>query len=182
MSNHLKQPYDMPPNSVKARSRQNLFEYIAVNILCLFIFIAFGYVAVMSVLQTCVIDPSKYVSEKILYQNDIVILNILLTVGFIALLFCLRRFYDFFAKVNMLAMEIGMTALVVIFGLMWVLTVRSIPAADSYNLYEAATQAAQGAGGSVSEVLSGIKALAIADYEGNKDNIILLLNGLFLRS
>ena len=144
MSNHLKQPYDMPPNSVKARSRQNLFEYIAVNILCLFIFIAFGYVAVMSVLQTCVIDPSKYVSEKILYQNDIVILNILLTVGFIALLFCLRRFYDFFAKVNMLAMEIGMTALVVIFGLMWVLTVRSIPAADSYNLYEAATQAAQG--------------------------------------
>ncbi|MBR3402292.1 MAG: DUF1002 domain-containing protein [Parasporobacterium sp.] len=43
---------------------------------------------------------------------------------------------------------------------------------------EPATQAAQGAGGSVSEVLSGIKALAIADYEGNKDNIVLLLKGV----
>ena len=43
---------------------------------------------------------------------------------------------------------------------------------------EPAAEATIGAGGSVSEVLNGIKALAIADYEGNKDNIVLLLKGV----
>ncbi len=43
---------------------------------------------------------------------------------------------------------------------------------------EPAAEAAIGAGGSVSEVLNGIKALAMSDYEGNKDNIVLLLKGV----
>ena len=130
-------------NTVEAKQKQSRTEYIVVNILCLLVFIAFGYVALMSFFQTSVIDANNYVSEKILYQADMIPLNILFTVLFIAFLFWMRRFYDFFAKVNMTAVEIGMTALAVFIGLLWVMTVRSVPAADSYNIFEAATDAAQ---------------------------------------
>lgn len=130
--------------TVKTLDKQQLVETIVVNVLLLLVFLAFGYIAVMSVFQTSVIDSQKYINEKILYQGDMVALNLLLTALFAAFLFFMRRYYDFFAKVNMRAMEIGMTALVVFAGLLWVLTVRSIPAADSYNLYEAASDAAQG--------------------------------------
>ena len=130
--------------TVKTLDKQQLVETIVVNVLLLLVFLAFGYIAVMSVFQTSVIDSQKYINEKILYQGDMIALNLLLTALFAAFLFFMRRYYDFFAKVNMRAMEIGMTALVVFAGLLWVLTVRSIPAADSYNLYEAASDAAQG--------------------------------------
>ena len=130
--------------TVKTIDKRQMVETVVVNVLLLFVFLAFGYIAVMSIFQTSVIDPQKYINEKILYQGDMVALNLLLTALFAAFLFFMRRYYDFFAKVNMRAMEIGMTVLVVFAGLLWVLTVRSLPAADSYNLYEAASGAAQG--------------------------------------
>ena len=143
MKKAIKQP-SAAPATVRDREKRCIVEYIVVNIICLFVFLAFGYIALMSYFQTSLIDPDNYVSEKILYQRDMILFNIALTVLFIALLFVLRRYYDFFAKVNILAMEIGMTALVVFLGVLWVITTRSVPAADSYNLYEAATDAAQG--------------------------------------
>ena len=130
--------------TVKTIDKRQMVETVVVNVLLLFVFLAFGYIAGMSIFQTSVIDPQKYINEKILYQGDMVALNLLLTALFAAFLFFMRRYYDFFAKVNMRAMEIGMTVLVVFAGLLWVLTVRSLPAADSYNLYEAASGAAQG--------------------------------------
>ncbi len=130
--------------TVEAAKRKSMTEYITVNIICLLVFIAFGYIALMSFFQTSVIDANNYVSEKILFQSDMIPLNLLLTVLFLAFLFWMRRFYDFFAKVNITAVEIGMTALTVFLGLLWVMTTRSVPAADSYNIFEAATGAAQG--------------------------------------
>lgn len=130
--------------TVRTMDARQMVETIVVNVLLLFVFLAFGYIAVMSFFQTSVIDPQKYINEKILFQGDMVALNLLLTALFAAFLFFMRRYYDFFAKVNMRAMEIGMTALVVFAGLVWVLTVRSVPAADSYNLFEAASDAANG--------------------------------------
>ncbi len=123
-------------------------ETIIVNILCLFVFLAFGYIAVMSFFQTSQIkqsatDPDLFARENILFQNDIVLLNIIVTVLFFLFLFAMRRFYDFFAKVNITAMEIALAALTVTLGLIWVFSVRSIPSADSANIFEAATDAAQ---------------------------------------
>lgn len=131
-------------STVKSKQKKSRTEYIVVNIICLLVFIAFGYVALMSFFQTSVIDPANYISEKILFQTDQMIFNLFFTVLFFLLLFAMRRFYDFFAKVNITAMEIGMTALVLFMGLIWIFTVRSVPAADSYNIFQAATDAAQG--------------------------------------
>lgn len=128
-------------NTVKKKC---LTEYIVVNIICLFVFLAFGYIAIMSFFQTSVLDPDKYVSEHILFQNDMIVLNILLTVLFVIFLFAMRRFYDFFAKVNITIMEIALAGFVLILGLIWVINVQSVPAADSYNIFEAATDAAKG--------------------------------------
>lgn len=128
--------------TVTAVKKRCMTEYVVVNIICLLVFLAFGYIAVMSFFQTSVIDPQKYISEVILYQSDIVPLNILFTVLFVIFLFAMRRFYDFFAKVNLRIMEIALAAFVILLGLIWVINVQSVPAADSYNIFEAATKAA----------------------------------------
>ncbi len=130
--------------TVTAVKNRCMTEYVVVNIICLLVFLAFGYIAVMSFFQTSVIDPQKYVSEHILFQNDIVPLNLLFTVLFVMFLFAMRRFYDFFAKVNLQIMEIALAVFVILLGLIWVINVQSVPAADSYNIFEAATKAAKG--------------------------------------
>ncbi len=144
VKNAKKPPRNAGVKTVKTIDGRQMVETIVVNVLLLFVFLAFGYIAVMSFFQTSVIDPQKYINEKILFQGDMVVLNLLLTALFTAFLFFLRRYYDFFAKVNIRAMEIAMTSLVIFAGLVWVLTVRSVPAADSYNLFEAASDAANG--------------------------------------
>ena len=119
-------------------------EFIIVNIICLFVFIAFGYVAIMSFFQTCVFDQTKLASEIVIFEADNLLLNIFFTAVFAALLFWLRRFYDFFAKVNIQVMEIALAVWAAILGIIWIFSVTSIPAADSANLFEAATNSAKG--------------------------------------
>ncbi len=125
-------------------AKRSTFEYAVVNIISLFVFVAFGYVAIMSMIQTSVIDSANYTSEVILYETDNIALNILFTALFGIFLFSMRKHYNFFAKVNIKYLEIGLTAYVVIIGLIWVLSVSSVPAADSQNIFEAATNAATG--------------------------------------
>lgn len=121
-----------------------LVESIAVNIICGLLFLAFGYVAIMTIFQTCVIDPQNYGSEVILYQDDLFVINILCLAIFTAVLFKINKHTEFFAKVNIKYMEIGLFAFSSIIGLIWIFSVQSVPAADSYNIYETATQASQG--------------------------------------
>lgn len=130
--------------TVKTVKKQNTFEYTVVNIIFLLIFLAFGYIAVMSFVQTSVFDPAQYVGEVVLYEIDNIALNILFTVLFGVFVFRMKRHYDFFAKVNMLFMEIGLAVFVLLIGLSWVLSVTSIPAADSYNIFETATGVSDG--------------------------------------
>lgn len=131
------------PVTVATIEKKSRFEYVVVNIICLFAFLAFGYIAVMGFFQTSVIDPTAYASERILYETDNIALNLFFTTLFVAFLFMMRRFYDFFAKINMTVLEIALAAYVVILGLWWVLSVTSVPAADSMNVFETASQAAQ---------------------------------------
>ena len=74
-----------------------LTESIAVNIICGLLFLVFGYIAIMSVFQTCVIDPANYHSEVILFQDDLFVINIFCLAIFTAVLFKINRHTDFFA-------------------------------------------------------------------------------------
>ena len=129
--------------TIQSIEKTSKFEYIAVNIISLFLFLAFGYLTIMSFLQTSVIDPTKYSSEVILYQNDVVALNLLFTAIFFLVAFAFKKKYDFFAKINIKFFEIGIAVWVLILGFLWIFSVTSVPAADSQNIFEAATRASQ---------------------------------------
>ena len=228
MSKNQKKPSAAAVKTVKTAQRKCMFEYIAVNVISLFVFLSFGYIALMAFFQTSVIDPANYTGEKILYQTDNIVLNLVFTCATVAALFALKRFIEkrieddkkmrglaltalisvvaltvffmlltIFVKIlerepneslgdavtkalnapndsvffpmNFLLMalfvgvmiamimgyshkskhvitvfEIALALYVIIIGLVWVINARSIPAADSYNIYEAATDAAQG--------------------------------------
>lgn len=132
-----------PAKTVRTIEKRNKFESVVVNIIALFLFLAFGYLAIMSFLQTSYIDPNSYSSEVILYQNDNLALNLLFTAIFFLIAFACRRKFDFFAKVNIKLMEIGIAVWAAVIGFIWIASVTSIPAADSQNIFEAATKAAQ---------------------------------------
>ena len=119
-------------------------ESIVVNIICLLVFAAFGYIAVMSIIQTSKIDPANYSSEVILYETDNIALNILFTSLFFVFLFAMKKRYNFFEKVNMKYLEIALPVYVVALGFVWVLSAQSVPAADSQNIFEAAANAVNG--------------------------------------
>ena len=141
--NNSKKP-KQTSKTVATVQKQNTVEYVIVNILCLFVFIAFAYIAIMSFVQTSVFDSANYGSEVILYQTDNIALNILFTALFTVFIFKMKKHYDFFAKVNLKYMQICLAAFVMIVGLVWIFSVTSVPAADSYNIYETASQAAKG--------------------------------------
>ncbi len=130
--------------TVETVKKQSKIEYVIVNLFCLFVFTAFAYIAIMSFIQTSVIDPMNYGSEVILYQTDNIALNILFTALFAVFLFKMKKHYDFFEKINIKFCEIGLVAFVVIIGFTWIFSVTSVPAADSYNIFETATEAARG--------------------------------------
>lgn len=149
-------------STVQTIEKQNKLEYIAVNILSLFVFVAFAYIAIMSFIQTSVIDPASYSSEVILYQTDNVALNLLFTALFAVFAFKMNKHCDFFAKLNIKVYEICLVAFVAIIGFVWIFSVTSIPAADSYNLFETATGAAKG----VYPSLHNGQAFYNSDYYG----------------
>ena len=130
--------------TVKTINKQNTFEYLIVNIICLFMFIAFGYIAIMSFLQTSVFDAAAYSSEKVLFEMDNIALNIFCTAIFTVFVFKMKKHYDFFARVNLPFMEVGLVAYTIMLGLIWIFSVTSVPAADSQRVFETATGATVG--------------------------------------
>ena len=122
-----KEPKQKAQTTVKtAVAKHCLTESIAVNIICGLLFLVFGYIAIMSIFQTCVIDPANYSSEVILFQDDLFVINIFCLVIFTALLFKINKHTAFFAKVNMKFMEAGLFAFSAIIGLVWIFSVQSI--------------------------------------------------------
>lgn len=130
--------------TVKTINKQNTFEYLIVNIICLFMFIAFGYIAIMSFLQTSVFDAAAYSSEKVLFEMDNIALNIFCTAIFTVFVFKMKKHYDFFARVNLPFMEVGLVAYTIMLGLIWIFSVTSVPAAESQSVFETATGATVG--------------------------------------
>ena len=131
-------------SNINSIARQNKLESVICNIICVMVFVIFGYISIIGFLQTSIIDPEKYASEVILYQNDNIAINILFAVLFTIFALKMQKHFDFFSKINIRYIEFGLIAYTVTLGFIWVFSVKSIPAADSYNIFETATQAAQG--------------------------------------
>lgn len=132
--------YEESVKSIDTIKKRNKVEYIVVNIICLFVFLAFGYVTIMSFLQTSELDENNYIFEKILYNMDNVLLNILFFSIFIIFMFIMRKCFGFLSKVSLNFLETGLVVYVIILGLVWVFSVFSIPEADSKNIFETATE------------------------------------------
>ena len=47
------------PDTIADKKKQSKIELAVVNIICLLIFMAFGYIAIMSFFQTSVFDPAE---------------------------------------------------------------------------------------------------------------------------
>ena len=140
----MKNSKNVKTETIVEKEKRCIVESVFVGIICLLVFISFGYIALMSFFQTSVFDPNNYGNEVVLYINDNIALNIFFTALFVFLSFRARKYFDFFSKVNIRIMEIALAGFVLIIGVVWVFSVTSVPAADSYNIFEAATKAAQG--------------------------------------
>lgn len=149
--------------TISTVKKQNTFEYVVVNLISLFSFLAFGYITVMSFFQTSKFDPAQYAGEIVLYEVDNIALNLFFTILIGVFIFRMKRHYDFFAKVNMKFMEIGLVTFVILIGLIWIFSVTSIPAADSYNIFETATGVSDG---NYSTLMNGSNFYNNAYYNG----------------
>ena len=119
-------------------------ERIVVNVISVLVFIAFGFVALMSLMQTSVIDPEKYINEHILYEADNLVINIPLMILIFMAVLITRQKFDFFKRVDLIFMEVGLVGYVLILGVFWIVRVQCVPAADSANIFYAAAGAAKG--------------------------------------
>lgn len=122
---------------------QDKVESITVNVISIIVFISFGFVALISLFRTSVIDPEQYINEHILYVNDNLLVNLPIMGLFFMAVLAVRRKYDFFKRANLTFLEFALTAYVLLLGLIWVLKVQSVPAADSANIFYAASGAAK---------------------------------------
>ncbi len=124
--------------------KQNLFEVVCsygVTILCL---LFFGYIAIISILQTSTIDPANFAGEVILYEDDDLTLNFFLIGAFFLIIFALRKFANAFLKVSDKVLMAGLALYTVTLGFIWIFMVKSIPAADSGSVADAAAKIANG--------------------------------------
>ncbi|MBR1483298.1 MAG: glycosyltransferase family 39 protein [Ruminococcus sp.] len=129
--------------TISSEQKQCRTEYYFVNAISVLLMIIFGFITIMSFVQTAVFDESVGIAfEEVLFVIDNIPLNLLITAAFFGVLLFLRRFYDFFAKVNLLLLEIILGVWAATLATVWVLSVTSMPDSDSMSLFEAATKAA----------------------------------------
>lgn len=130
--------------SVRTLNKTEKAERIIANIICILTFCAFAFVALYSLFQTSVINPEKYSSEVILYMEDNVILNIVFLALFMFALYKLGDAYHFFSRISIFACELAVFIIPLTLGVIWVLAVKTVPAADSMNVFESAVGAVKG--------------------------------------
>ncbi len=136
--------YDEKIKTITDVYQRSKLEAIVSNLITVFAFVAFGFIAIMSIVQTCVIDPDAYEVEHILFNTDNIILNLAIILIVFTCIIMLNKSYDFFAKVNMKFMYAGLFVYVIALGFVWIFSVWQIPAADSANIFESATEFIKG--------------------------------------
>lgn len=144
MDNSKKSPLKKETTIAPNLKKQNIFETICsygVTILC---FLFFGYVAVMSVLQTSEFDSSNFGGEVILFNYDDLVMNFFLLGAFFLLVFALSRYANVFKKVNELALIVGLSVYTITLGFIWIFMAQSVPAADSGTVTQTAMDVTNG--------------------------------------
>ncbi|MGN1138091.1 MAG: hypothetical protein ACI4RM_01490, partial [Ruminococcus sp.] len=132
----------MKSTNISTINKRNKVESIVTNIFCILSLLAFGYVSIISLFQTSVIDPQNYSGEVILFNWDMIPINFLILIVFAFAMYKLCSVFNVFARINMKYMYLALSAYVLIVGFLWVSSVTSIPAADSQSVFDAAGKAA----------------------------------------
>lgn len=125
------------------RSR-NIVETICSYGITILSFIVFGFIAVMTFLETSVIDPANFGGEHILFNKDDIAMNIFLVGSFFLIAYGLSKFGNVFLKVNDFFLIAGLVVYTVTFGFIWIFMTQSIPSADSGTVYNTAVQVVNG--------------------------------------
>ena len=63
--------------TIADKKKQNTIELVVSNLICLLVFMAFGYIAIMSLFQTSVFNPANFINEEIIFEADDFLLNLL---------------------------------------------------------------------------------------------------------
>ena len=124
--------------------KKNLIINKIIKTLYIFVLLSFSYIMVESLFQTCVFDSALYDSEVILYKSDNLIVNIISILIFFLLIILFKKKYKNISLKTIKNMELFLIVYVIILGIIWVFSVTSIPAADSYNVFETASGVVNG--------------------------------------
>ncbi|MBQ9673506.1 MAG: hypothetical protein IJV39_02650 [Ruminococcus sp.] len=120
--------------------KQNLLEKICSYFVTILSFVIFGYIGIESIFHTSVIDENDFVGEKILFNDDDLVINFFLIAAFFVVIFALRRFADVFKRVDERILMAALAVYTLTLGFIWIYTAQSIPAADSGTVYDAAVR------------------------------------------
>ncbi len=107
------------------------------GLLCL----VFLFLSLASMLLTNVFDPKNFIREHILFVPDNVLLNIAIIAAVIFLLALLKRFSKY---IHLKAATIALIAYTTFIGIVWIVSVQSVPAADSGIVINAAKSFVRG--------------------------------------
>lgn len=103
----------------------------------------FVILSIASVLQTCRIDPAKPASEKILFDNDPIAVNLSLIVITLLALIGMKRLNISLSKVDTRFMIFILLIVTTIVSLAWINLVQSVATGDARHLLDTAKGAAQ---------------------------------------
>lgn len=111
------------------------FIKISCLLVCGVLCLVFLFLSIASLFSTSVIDPAQFISEHILYVPDNILLNLLI----VAVLFLLFKLYRRYGKsIKTIYAIIALLGFTTFLGVLWVGSVRSVPAADSGMITRAA--------------------------------------------
>lgn len=106
--------------------------------------VLFGFMSVVSLISTSKIDQSKLYAEHILYDFDNIFINVSITLLFLAALILLGRYTTFIHKINLKIATLLLVIYTTVLSLIWIISVSSIPSADSAIVVSAANSIVNG--------------------------------------
>lgn len=133
---------DVKINTYEEKTKK--IERICVVIVSLLSLIFFGIIAIANITSTAVIDPKKFALEIILFSKDNIFLNLLYIILFLLLALGLYTFRKTFLKITEKQLMIGLFIYTMTLGLIWVIKVQCVPAADAGQIYDATVSFVKG--------------------------------------
>lgn len=117
----------------------NVFENlskIGKGIIAVLVFASFLYLSVWSMLGTVQTGTQNDKKATLYYNYDNVILNIIVTLLIIVIIYTF--FYNFFERINPKIFSSILSVYVLVLGVFWIVSVKSMPTTDSKDMIDAA--------------------------------------------